>query len=304
MPKGKLSLTALALLLTIVPGAARADLKIFACEPEWGALATELGGERVSVSVATTALQDPHRIEARPSLIARARSADLSVCTGAELEAGWLPAVQRQSANPKIQPGALGNFEAADFVRMLEVPARLDRADGDIHAAGNPHIQTDPRNIARIAEALAARFILLDPASGAFYEERYRAFDNRWRAALARWDLESAALRGLPIAVQHANWPYLIDWLGLKQIASLEPKPGVPPSAGHLANVVTKVRATPVAVIIRAPHEDARPSEFLSAQVKVPAVILPFTVGGTPGAKSLESLYDDTLVRIKEAVKK
>ena len=147
------SLVALALLLTLASGAARADLKIFACEPEWGALATELGGDMVSVSVATTEKQDPHHIEARPSLIARARSADMVVCTGAELEVGWLPAIQSLSANPKIQSGSLGHFEAASFVRMLDVPTRLDRADGEVHAAGNPHIQTDPRNVAKVARS-------------------------------------------------------------------------------------------------------------------------------------------------------
>src|SRR5213594_4687076 len=128
---------------------AMAALNVFACEPEWGALAQELGGDKVSVYSATTALQDPHRIEARPSLIARARSADLMVCTGAELEIGWVPLVQTQSGNPKIQAGQPGYFEAAGVVALLEKPTRLDRSMGDIHAAGNPHIHLDPRNIAR-----------------------------------------------------------------------------------------------------------------------------------------------------------
>ena len=290
-------------LLTVLPSAARADLKIFACEPEWGALAKELGGEHVDVYVATTAQQDPHHIEARPSLIARARAADMVACTGAELEVGWLPAVQRQAANQKIQPGTQGDFEAASFVRMLDVPSRLDRADGDVHAAGNPHIQTDPRNIALVAQALAVRFVLLDAANGAVYEARHKAFDDKWRAALGRWAIGAAPLRGLSIAVQHPNWGYLNDWLGLTQVVSLEPKPGVPPSAGYLAEVVARVRADPVAVVIRAPHESARPSEFLSAQANVPAALLPFTVGGTPGAGDLTALYDDTVARLLAAVK-
>src|SRR5215216_3886684 len=136
---------------------AHAALNIFACTPEWGALAKELGGEKTTVYVATTALQDPHRIEARPSLIARARSADLLVCTGAELETGWLPLVQSQSGNPKIQTGAAGYFEAARQVSLLEVPQRLDRSLGDVHASGNPHMHLDPRNIAKVAVALSAR---------------------------------------------------------------------------------------------------------------------------------------------------
>jgi zinc/manganese transport system substrate-binding protein len=288
-------------LLIVLSSVAHADLKLFACEPEWGALAQELGGDKVDVYVATSAKQDPHHIEARPSLIARARAADMVVCTGAELEVGWLPAVQRQSANRKIQPGAPGDFEAASFVRMLDVPSRVDRADGDVHGAGNPHIQTDPRNIAKVAQGLATRFVLLDAANGAYYEARHNAFDAKWRAALARWEVTAAPLRGKPIAVQHANWPYLNDWLGLKQVVSLEPKPGVPPSAGYLSEVVARVSATPVAFVIRAPHENSRPSDFLAAQVAVPAVLLPFTVGGTPQATDLFALFDDTIARLLAA---
>ena len=145
-----------ALVLLASAGAASAAINVFATVPEWAALAREIGGDQVNVFAATSALQDPHRIEARPSLIARARSAGLVVATGAELEIGWLPVVLRESGNAAVQPGQPGYFEAATAVRMLEVPTRLDRADGDVHPAGNPHLQLDPRNILRVAEALAA----------------------------------------------------------------------------------------------------------------------------------------------------
>ena len=144
---------AVLLLATAMP--ATAALNIFACEPEWGALAKELGGDKASIYVATTALQDPHRIEARPSLIARARTADLVVCTGAELEIGWMPLVQRQSGNARIQAGQPGYFEAASQLVLIEIPQRVDRSMGDVHAAGNPHVHLDPSNIARVAAALA-----------------------------------------------------------------------------------------------------------------------------------------------------
>src|SRR6266513_3696368 len=140
-----------------------AALSIFATVPEWGALASEIGGDKVKVYTATNALQDPHHVEAKPSLIARARGADLVVATGAELEIGWLPLVTQQAGNPKVQAGKPGYFEAASFVTILDKPARLDRAEGDVHAAGDPHIQTDPRNIARVAGALSARLAELDP---------------------------------------------------------------------------------------------------------------------------------------------
>ena len=146
-----------ATLVMAVVGPANAALRVLACEPEWGSLVQELGGSLVDVSVATTALQDPHQIQAKPSLIARARNADLVVCTGAELEIGWLPVLLQQSGNGKVQPGQAGNFAAADVVRKLDVPGQLDRSQGDVHAAGNPHIQTDPRNIAQVAASLGAR---------------------------------------------------------------------------------------------------------------------------------------------------
>jgi len=157
---------------TLATAPAWAALNIFATVPEWGALAGELGGDNVKVYVATNALQDPHHVEAKPSLIARARSADLVVATGAELEIGWLPLVTQQAGNPRIQPGKPGYFEATAYVPLLEKPTRLDRADGDVHAAGNPHIQTDPRNILRVAQPLAARLAELDPANAAFFSAR------------------------------------------------------------------------------------------------------------------------------------
>src|SRR3954470_15796776 len=166
---------------------AYANLNVFACEPEWAALATEIGGDKVSVYSATTGGQDPHQIQARPSLIAKARSADLLVCTGAELEIGWLPVILRQAANGRIQPGTPGYFAAADHVRMLEVPARLDRAEGDIHAAGNPHIQTSPLTIRAVAGPLGQRLAQIDVAHAAEYTRRTQDFLKRWDEALKTW---------------------------------------------------------------------------------------------------------------------
>src|SRR5215468_3258665 len=165
-------LAAAALALATLAAPAHAALRVFACEPEWAALTQELGGSLVDVSSATNALQDPHQVQARPSLIARMRAADLVVCTGAELEIGWLPVLLQQSGNAKVQPGQPGNFAAADYVRKLEVPTQLDRAQGDVHASGNPHIQTDPRNIALVGSALATRLAQVDPAHATQYAQR------------------------------------------------------------------------------------------------------------------------------------
>ncbi len=292
-----------AAILATFAAPALAALNILACEPEWGALAQELGGELVSVYSATNALQDPHRIEARPSLLARARNADLLACTGAELEAGWLPILLRQSGNPKIQPGKPGYFEAARHVRMLEIPARLDRAEGDVHAGGNPHIQTDPRNIALVAAALSRQLAEADPANAARYQTRHQDFSRRWQTALMRWEKLAAPLRGSAIVVQHKGFPYLESWLGLREIATLEPKPGVEPSSGHLSQVLASLQQQPARMIIRAAYNDGRASEWLASRAKLPVVELPFTIGGSEQAKDLFSLFDDTLRRLLEAAR-
>jgi zinc/manganese transport system substrate-binding protein len=242
----------LLLVLGLIALPAQAMLRVLACEPEWAALASEIGGDRVNAYSATTALQDPHRIEARPSLIARARNADLLICTGAELEIGWLPVLQRESANARIQPGAPGFLEAAAFVPLLEKPARLDRSEGDVHAAGNPHIQTDPRIIARVADVLAVRLAELDRENAAHYASRHAEFGKRWQAALARWEARAAPLMGIEVVSQHKGFPYLYAWLGIREVAVLEPKPGLEPSASYLSGVLQQLKSQRPRLIVRA----------------------------------------------------
>jgi zinc/manganese transport system substrate-binding protein len=290
----------LAAALVAVVSPAYAVLNVFATVPEWGALTQELGGDKVNVSVATNALQDPHHVEAKPSLIARARNADLVVATGAELEVGWLPLVIQQAGNPKVRPGQPGYFEAAALVTLLDKPARLDRAEGDVHAAGDPHIQTDPRNIARVATALSTRLAELDPANADTYRTRYKAFDDKWRAAIARWEREGAPLRGVPVLVQHKAFTYLIAWLGLKQIAALEPKPGIEPTVAYLSEVLATVERQPAKMVLRAAYQSDRASQWIAERTKIAPVVLPFTVGGDDQAKDLYGLFDDTIARLRK----
>lgn len=280
-----------------------AAFNIFACEPEWGALAMEIGGDKVSIYIATNALQDVHHIEARPSLIARARSADLVVCTGAELETGWLPLVQTQSGNPKIQQGQAGYFEAARHVTRLEVPQRVDRAQGDVHAAGNPHVHLDPYNIAKIATALAARLVQLDGNNAVYYQARAKSFLDRWQQATVQWEKTAAPLKGAGIVVYHKDLSYLIRWLGMREIGELEPKPGLPPTTSHLSELLTRLAKDPAKAVVRSAYNDPRAVEWFSERAKIAAVTLPFTVGGSPQATDLFSLYDDTLSRLLAVIK-
>jgi zinc/manganese transport system substrate-binding protein len=277
---------------------ARADLNIFSTVPEWAALAQEIGGDKVKVYSATNALQDPHHVEARPSLIARARSADLVIATGAELEVGWLPLVLQQSGNAKVRAGQPGYFEASAYVPLLGKPAKLDRAEGDVHPAGDPHIQTDPRNIARVASELGKRMVQLDPANASTYQSRLAQFSARWSASIASWEKQAAVLKGAPIVVQHRAFTYLEAWLGLREVAALEPKPGMEPTTAHLSSVLDTLQKTPAKMVIRAAYQSPRASEWVAERAKINAVALPFTVGGTDAAKDLFGLFDDTIARL------
>jgi zinc/manganese transport system substrate-binding protein len=277
--------------------------RILACEPEWAALAEELGGTMITVRSATTGLQDPHRIEARPSLIASVRNADLLICTGLGVEDGWLPILLRESGNGKIQPGQPGYIEAGDYVEKLEIPSRLDRAEGDVHGRGNHHIQNDPRNILLVADALAKRLAQTDPAHAGYFQARYTAFSERWKEAIKHWEREAAPLRGLGIVEHHKAWPYLSRWLGLREVATLEPKPGIEPNIPHLIDVLAIVQHEHANMIVRASYNNANPAQWLADRTKLPVVVLPSTVGGTGTAKDLFSLFDDTIARLLAATK-
>lgn len=292
----------LLLLLASCAWPAQAALTVLACEPEWAALTKALAGDLARVSSATTARQDPHRIQARPSLIARARNADLLICTGADLEIGWLPLLLRESGNARIQPGRPGYFEATDHVELLEQLETVDRSMGDVHAAGNPHIHTDPRNLLPVAAALAARLAQIDPARAGNYAQRHRAFDTRLRAAIGRWEEAAVELRGVPVLVHHRNWSYLARWLGLEVVGDLEPKPGIDPSVAQLGRLLEGLQSKPARMTLRTAYHAPRASEWLAARAGIPAVELPYTVGGSEQATDLFSLYEDTLARLRAAL--
>ncbi len=281
---------------------AHASLKVFACEPEWGSLLQELAGDKVTVDVATSALQDVHQIEAKPSLIAKVRRADLVVCTGADLEVGWLPQLLRQASNPKVISGA-GNFMAASAITTLDKPTQLDRAAGDVHPQGNPHFQMDPYRVLTIAKALDARLVQLDAENAAVYQKRLADFSVRWSAAIKRWEVKAAPLKGRKIIVQHSSWVYLEHWLGLDQIGALEPKPGVPPTSAHLVSLIGTAKSSNTLAIVRAAYQDSKSSQWLSERTNIPAVVLPLTVGGDAQSKDLFSLFDSTIDKLLSAAK-
>lgn len=295
-------LACIALWMGVAVPAAHAALDIFACVPEWASLASELGGNKVKVYQASTALQDPHRIEARPSLVARMRGADLVVCTGADLEAGWLPVLLQTSGNAKVQPGRPGFLAAADLVDKLDVPTRVDRAEGDVHPQGNPHVHLDPHNVARIAQALTGRLQQIDAPNAAYYAERGTDFQSRWQQAIARWEKQGERLRGRKVVSHHKSTTYLLHWLGMTEVMNVEAKPGIPPSTGHLSTLVARLKAEPADVIVRVAYNDPKATDWLADRTGIPLVALPYTVGGTPEAKDLFALFDDSLARLLKAM--
>lgn len=277
-------------------------LKAFACEPEWAALVKELAGERIEAFSATSAFQDPHHIEARPSLIARLRQADLLLCTGAELEVGWLPMLLRQAGNQKARVDQPGYFEAAAQVQRLDIPQQLDRSMGDLHAAGNPHVHLDPRRIQRIAEALLDRLIEIDPAGKVIYQQGFEQFSVRWQAAIQDWQQQAAPLKGQRIVVHHRDWLYLFDWLQIEIAGTLEPRPGLPTTAAHLQSLKKQLQQNPASMIVYAPHQNARAAQQFSRLSGVPAVELPYTVGGSENTQSLFDLFEQIISTLNRQV--
>lgn len=295
------TLSILLTLLLFSPALVHADLEILACEPEWEALALVLGGDNIKVSSATNALQDPHYIQARPSLISRVGRADLIVCSGAQLEIGWLPMLLRKGNNPKVMPGSPGFLEASQYIKRLDVTTDNDRSQGDVHPQGNPHIQTNPHNILLVADAMTERMVQLDPTNTDIYQKNLADFRQRWTVAIAGWEERASVLQGKRVIAHHKSWIYLENWLGLEEVATLEPVSGIPPTASHLGSLLDRFGESGADYIIRAPFQSEKASKWLSERTGIPAVLLPLTVGGTKQATNLFTWFDDIINRLLTA---
>lgn len=269
-------------------------LQVFACEPEWASL-TRVLHPTAKIFSATTHLQDPHHIEARPSLIARLRQADIAICTGAGLEAGWLPMLQERSGNPAVQNGSAGMFFAAGAVRLIHpYQGSVTPFSGDVHPEGNPHIHADPHRLLAVAAALRDRLIRLDPDSADTIRERHAAFHRELSTRIPIWEQQAAHLKGKSVVTQHSSFGYLWEWLQMRVAVDLEPKPGMPPTPAHLNRVRDTLRTSPVAAIVIAQHHDQRPAQWLVRQFpdrSPPMIILP---GSTPdeGSRGLLTWLD------------
>lgn len=288
----------LAAALFALPTASKA-LSVFTCEPEWAALMRELAPD-AEVTSATHARQDPHHVEARPSLIAQMRRADLAVCTGAGQEAGWLPLLQQRAGNPRVRHGADSMVYAADHASLIDVGAT---GSGHVHAEGNPHFHIDPRQLPDVARAITAQLQQIDPARRDQHAARLQRWVADWEARVRQWELRARPLRGMRVVGQHTTFAYLWRWLSIEQVADLEPQPGAPPTPGHLQRVLSAVRTQPPQAIVVASYQDARPASWLAGQLGRPQLVLqlPSTVTQEAGAATLHGWIDHLLERLLEA---
>ena len=295
------ALPILPLLVALLAGAATPAARaqtIFACEPEWAAL-TRVLLPAARLHVATHAQQDPHHIEARPALIAQLRGADAAICTGAGLESGWLPTLQQRAGNPRVQDGAPGLFLAASATTLIDARpgAGGNPFAGDVHAEGNPHLQADPRRLLAVAAAWSTRLQQLFPAQQAAIAQRHQAFAARWGGRIAGWEGRAAPLRGQAVAAQHGHFAYLWAWLGLRQVADLEPRPGMAPTPGHLQHLLAQLRGQAPLAIVTSSHQDPRAARWLARQLggRVPVLALPGTVDEPEAPDALGRWFDQLL---------
>ena len=273
---------------------AQAKPFVFACEPEWQALAQEIGGDQIRAVSATHGRQDPHFIRVKPSLMSQIKRADLLICSGADLEVGWLPLLLR-NGNKTIQAGQPGHVLVSDYVTNIEIPQVLDRSLGDIHPDGNPHVHLDPQVILEIASIIKERLASIDPDHEKTYAANLKKFASKWRAATTRWESAKASLAGHSVVVQHKSFSYLLKFLGIDVLASIEEKPGIPPSAGHLAEIVSIIKQNPPLAIIRTPFDTKASSNWVAKKTGVRLITLPYTVGGLPETTDLFKIYDQSI---------
>ncbi len=286
-------------LLIAAPSSAFAKTNIFTCAPEWGALAQEIGGEHVDVYTASNANQDIHHMRAKPSLLAAMRKADLVICSGASLEVGWLPILLNKSGGSQVQEGSIGSIMAADYVPLLDVMESADRSMGHVHPEGNPHVHLDPNNVLIVSKVISDRLSQIDTANAGSYSDRQELFNQKWTQAISLWGNEISSLKGQKVVVYHKSWTYLLNWLGMETIASLEPKPGIPPNASHLEKVLQDIQGQNVKGILVAPFENEKGAKWLSEKSNIPIIELPFTVGGNNQSNDLKAMFDDTIKRLK-----
>jgi zinc/manganese transport system substrate-binding protein len=292
-----------AALSAIVATAANAKIKVVTTLPDLASLAREIGGDKVEVSAMAKPTEDPHFVDARPSFVVQLRSADVLIDGGAELELGWLPPLLQNARNPKLEVGKPGRVQASEGVRLMNVPANVTRAAGDVHALGNPHFMTDPIIAKTVALHIAQSFAAVDAPNAAFYDANNKKFEATINAKLQEWGAAMLPFKGQSVVAYHDSWVYFAHRFGLNIDIFLEPKPGIPPSPSHLAEVIEKMKAQKIKAIIVEPFHDRKIAEKVASSTGAKVVDFAQYPGALPNTDSYVKLIDTLVSRLAAALK-
>ena len=287
-------------ILSVVP--ASAVLKVVATTSEYGALAAEIGGDRVAVTTIAKPTEDPHFVDARPSQIVAMNRADVLIEGGAELEIGWLTPLLEGARNPRILTGAAGRVVASEGVQLLDIPLAADRAQGDTHVAGNPHFMLDPLNAGIVAEHIARAFSALDPTGAATFTANAAGFASRLDAKMKEWSAALAPFAGRQVVTYHPTWRYFARRFGLESNTFLEPKPGIPPSPPHLAKVIEQMRTENIRVLLVEPYQPRKTADAVASHNHALVVDVCQFPGALPGTTTYLELIDVVVRRLAQAL--
>ena len=282
---------------------AEAKLNVVATLPDFGSLARAVGGDKVDVTVLAKPTEDPHFVDARPSFVVALRSADVLIEGGAELEIGWLPPLLQNARNPKIEAGRPGRVVASQGVRLMNVPTSVTRAAGDVHVLGNPHFTTDPIIAKAEAQHIAQAFSALDSANASTYDANYKKFEAAINAKLQEWGTAMLPFKGQSVVAYHDSWPYFAHRFGISIDLFLEPKPGIPPSPSHLAEVIAQMKAQHIKAIIVEPFHDRKIAEKVAGATGAKVVDFAQFPGGLPDTDNYVSLIDKLIHNLTAALK-
>jgi len=294
-------LAATALLLT-TSLTTHAKINVVATLPDFAALASEIGGDKVDVTVLAKPTEDPHFVDARPSFVVKLRQADVLIDGGAELEIGWLPPLLQNARNPKIEAGKPGRVEASEGIRLMEVPATLTRAAGDVHAMGNPHFMVDPIIAKAVAQHIANSFAAVDPPNAAAYQANYKKFEATINAKLQDWGAKLLPFKGQSLVAYHNSWVYFAHRFGFDISVFLEPKPGIPPSPSHLAEVIAQMKAQKIKAIIVEPYHNRKIAEKVAEATGAKVVDFAQFPGALPNTETYVELIDALVNRLGAAL--
>ncbi|GJM16938.1 MAG: adhesin [Thermodesulfobacteriota bacterium] len=293
-------------LTLLISVGAMAQVQIVTSVPDFAAIAREIGGDRVEVISLAKGYQNPHFVDAKPIFVTKLNQADMMVYNGLELEIGWLPILITGARNSDILGGnAIGHYDVSTSIKnRLEVPiGPVDRSMGDIHPGGNPHYMLDPRNGAPVARGIAARLIQIDPENAQFYEENFNNFISTLKLKISEWNTELAPFKGTEVVTYHKLWAYFLDWAGFKQAGTIEPKPGIPPTPSHVANLIKRMEALDVNLIVAANYYPQKTPQIIAQKTGATFLVLPAMVEGNEGINSYFELFDAIVGEITSALK-